>query len=188
MVGFMHWPSRDLLTMKQELVEFALRPGVNRRELFSRYGISAPCAYKWLKRYQSKGVEGLAEHSRRPITIRPRLGRRSFCGSWKCATNTPLGVGARFIIICAKGLLAPYQLPVPLPRSCVVTVGLIPSIPAPKVLGNASNILPPTIFGRWILKARCRPSEPAVVIPWASWMTIRFLLSLYNLAPIIPLH
>lgn len=62
----MPWPIRDLLTMKQELVEFALRPGVNRRELFSRYGISAPCAYKWLKRYQSQGVEGLAEHSRRP--------------------------------------------------------------------------------------------------------------------------
>ncbi len=65
-LGSMPWPIRDLLTMKQELVEFALRPGVNRRELFSRYGISAPCAYKWLKRYQSKGVEGLAEHSRRP--------------------------------------------------------------------------------------------------------------------------
>src|SRR5260370_417451 len=63
MLGSMPWPIRDLLTMKQELVEFALRPGVNRRELFSRYGISAPCAYKWLKRYQSKGVECLAEHS-----------------------------------------------------------------------------------------------------------------------------
>jgi hypothetical protein len=65
-LGSMPWPIRDLLTMKQELVEFALRPGVNRRELFSRYGISAPCAYKWPKRYQSKGVEGLVEHSRRP--------------------------------------------------------------------------------------------------------------------------
>src|SRR6266478_8063888 len=65
-LGSMPWPIRDLSTMKQELVEFALRPGVNRRELFSRYGISAPCAYKWLKRSQSKGVEGLAEHSRRP--------------------------------------------------------------------------------------------------------------------------
>src|SRR5260370_17313412 len=66
MLGSMPWPIRDLLTMKQELVEFALRPGVNRRELFSRYGIRAPCAYKWLKRYQSQGVDGLAEHSRLP--------------------------------------------------------------------------------------------------------------------------
>jgi hypothetical protein len=40
MLGSMPWPIRDLLTMKQELVEFALRPGVNRRALFSRYGIS----------------------------------------------------------------------------------------------------------------------------------------------------
>jgi transposase-like protein len=66
MVGSMSWPIRDLLTMKRELVEFALRPGVNRRELFLRYGISPPCAYKWLKRYQSQGLEGLAEQSRRP--------------------------------------------------------------------------------------------------------------------------
>jgi transposase-like protein len=66
MLGSMPWPIRDLLTMKQELVEFALRPGVNRRALFPRYGIRPPCAYKWLKRYQSEGLEGLAEHSRRP--------------------------------------------------------------------------------------------------------------------------
>jgi hypothetical protein len=97
-----------------------------------------------------------------------------------------LGWGARFIIICARERLAPYQLPVPLPRSCVVTVGLIHSIPAPKVLGNASNILRPMIFGRWILKARSRPCEPVVVIRWDCWTTIRVLLWLEKLAPISP--
>lgn len=175
----MPWPIRDLLTMKQELIEFALRPGVNRRGLFSRYGISAPCAYKWLKRYQSKGVEGLAEHSRRPHHHPAQIGPEVVLRVLEVRDQHPAwGGGARFIIIWARGLLVPYQLQVPLPRSCVVTVSLIPSIPAHKVLGNASNILPPTIFGRWILKALCRPCEPVVVIPWDCWMTIRVLLSL----------
>jgi transposase-like protein len=50
--GRMPWPTRVLLTMKKEFIMLALQPGANPRELSRRYGISAPCGYKWLRAYQ----------------------------------------------------------------------------------------------------------------------------------------
>ena len=70
----MPWPIRDLLTMKQEAVEFALREGANRRGLARRYDISVPCLYKWMKRYSQGGLDGLQEDSRRPIRSPKRTG------------------------------------------------------------------------------------------------------------------
>lgn len=43
-----------------------LEAGANRREVCREWGISAKTAYKWQKRYESLGVEGLADASRRP--------------------------------------------------------------------------------------------------------------------------
>ena len=70
----MPWPIRDLLTMKQEAVEFALQEGANRRALARRYDISVPCLYKWMKRYSQRGLDGLHEDSRRPIRSPNRTG------------------------------------------------------------------------------------------------------------------
>jgi transposase InsO family protein len=41
-------------------------PGTEISDLCRRYGISRKTAYKWLKRHQADGVEGLADRSRRP--------------------------------------------------------------------------------------------------------------------------
>ena len=45
--------------MKREFILLATQPEANLRELFRRYGISAPCGYKWLRAFQEKGFEGL---------------------------------------------------------------------------------------------------------------------------------
>jgi len=56
------------MSLKEEFVALAQQPGSNIRELCRRFGISAPTAYKWLKRYEMQGVDGLQEKSRRPLT------------------------------------------------------------------------------------------------------------------------
>lgn len=49
-----------------EFVEMARKPGVNVRELCRRYGVSPTTAYKWLKRHEEEGSEGLKDRTRRP--------------------------------------------------------------------------------------------------------------------------
>jgi transposase InsO family protein len=51
---------------REEVCRLALGPGVNRRELCRRFGISAKSLYYWLPRYQAAGCAGLSERSRRP--------------------------------------------------------------------------------------------------------------------------
>jgi transposase InsO family protein len=51
---------------KGEFVRLALSPGVNRRELCRRFGVSATLGYRLLGRYLAEGEAGLAERSRRP--------------------------------------------------------------------------------------------------------------------------
>jgi len=51
---------------KRESVEMASKPGVNRRELCRRFGISPSTAYQLIRRYANQGEAGLVERSRRP--------------------------------------------------------------------------------------------------------------------------
>jgi len=46
-----------------------LREAGNFSQLCERYGISRKTGYKWVERYQSAGLEGLEERSRRPHTV-----------------------------------------------------------------------------------------------------------------------
>jgi len=43
-----------------------MQTDVNKRELCRRFGISPKTGYKWVRRYQREGVQGLADRSRRP--------------------------------------------------------------------------------------------------------------------------
>src|SRR6202011_3800153 len=70
----MPWPTRVLLTMKKEFILLAMQPEANLRELFRRYGISAPCGYKWLRAFQEKGVAVLEQKSRRPRSHPDEIG------------------------------------------------------------------------------------------------------------------
>lgn len=62
----MPWPVKELIQVRLEFVNLALQPGANVRELCRRFGISPTVGYKWRERYQSGGVEALADQSRRP--------------------------------------------------------------------------------------------------------------------------
>lgn len=62
----MPWQEVSVMDQKLEFVHLARLPGANVRELCRRFGISPPTAYKWLRRWEEAGKDGLAEHSRRP--------------------------------------------------------------------------------------------------------------------------
>lgn len=60
------------MSLKEEFVALARQPGSNKRELCRRFGISPQTGYKWLKRHEVQGQQGLQEMSRRPLTS-PKL-------------------------------------------------------------------------------------------------------------------
>jgi transposase InsO family protein len=62
----MPWQEVAVVSQRAEFVALALQEGANVRALCRRFGISPPTAYKWLRRYQSAGVAGLVDQSRRP--------------------------------------------------------------------------------------------------------------------------
>lgn len=54
------------MTQRLEFVLLATRSGIAFKELCGRYRVSRKTGYKWLRRYEQEGAEGLAERSRRP--------------------------------------------------------------------------------------------------------------------------
>lgn len=66
--GTMTWQTRNAMDLKRDFVELATRDGTCLRQLCRQFGISPPTGYKWIRRYQESGPEGLVEQSRRPHT------------------------------------------------------------------------------------------------------------------------
>lgn len=62
----MPWKEVTTLSSKKEFVLMAMQVGANISQLCREFGISRKTGYKWLKRYQAEGEQGLANHSRRP--------------------------------------------------------------------------------------------------------------------------
>jgi transposase InsO family protein len=62
----MPFEERSIVSQREEFCRLALRPGANLSELCRRFGIGRTAAYKWVGRYRSAGVDGLADRSRRP--------------------------------------------------------------------------------------------------------------------------
>lgn len=54
------------MSERGEFVQFVGREGANLSALARRYGISRKTGYKWLRRVQAQGPEGLLDRSRRP--------------------------------------------------------------------------------------------------------------------------
>src|SRR5712692_2706900 len=61
----MPWQEVSVMEQRREFVRLAKQEGVNRRELFRRFGISPETGYKWLGRWAG-GDDVLADRSRRP--------------------------------------------------------------------------------------------------------------------------
>lgn len=62
----MPWGEVTRVSLREEFVQLAMQTDVNKREWCRRFGISPKTGYKWLRRYQREGVQGLADRSRRP--------------------------------------------------------------------------------------------------------------------------
>lgn len=55
------------MSLRTEFVLLASKPDANIRALCRQFGISPNTAYKWLKRFQEQGIDGLLERSRKPL-------------------------------------------------------------------------------------------------------------------------
>lgn len=63
----MSWGVVSLMSLREEFVQLVEgKTTMSLTKLCQRYGISRKTGYKWLGRYRKQGLEGLADHSRRP--------------------------------------------------------------------------------------------------------------------------
>ena len=62
----MPWRISSAMSQRHEFVLLAGQEKANVRQLCRQFGISSATAYKWLRRFQAKGIQGLQELSRRP--------------------------------------------------------------------------------------------------------------------------
>ena len=71
----MPWGVVSLMSLRQEFVRMSEKKAVSFTELCQRYGVSRKTGYKWLSRYRKQGIEGLADHSRRPKNSPAKLSK-----------------------------------------------------------------------------------------------------------------
>jgi putative transposase len=64
----MSWRIKEAEHLRMEFVLIAREPEVSMSEACRQFGISRKTGYKWLRRYEEKGLSGLGERSRRPIS------------------------------------------------------------------------------------------------------------------------
>jgi len=62
----MPWKETSVISERKEFIKQAKQQEINFNWLCKEYGISRKTGYKWIKRYQAEGVEGLADRSKRP--------------------------------------------------------------------------------------------------------------------------
>lgn len=62
----MPFKTRTIMTSREELVKLSIKNNSNKSELCKRFGISRTTGYKWLRRFESDGVDGLRDKSKRP--------------------------------------------------------------------------------------------------------------------------
>src|SRR6478672_11690944 len=62
----MPWKEVSIMSQRLEFVTLATAENANLRHLCRCFGISPNTAYKWLDRFQTDGLNGLEDRSRRP--------------------------------------------------------------------------------------------------------------------------
>lgn len=62
----MPWEEASTMSLRREFVQRAREEGANVSALCRAYGISRKTGYKWLRRYEQEGEDGLRDRSRRP--------------------------------------------------------------------------------------------------------------------------
>ncbi len=62
----MPWSETSTMEQKRLFIQDYVRGSFEMAELCRRYGISRPTGYKWIDRFETEGLSGLEERSRRP--------------------------------------------------------------------------------------------------------------------------
>ena len=75
----MPWEAVDVLNRRQEFALRSIAPNENFSALCREFGISRKVGYKWKQRFLSKGIEGLADESRRPASCSHALNEEAVC-------------------------------------------------------------------------------------------------------------
>lgn len=103
----MPWREVSVMEQRREFVRLAMQEGVNRRELFRRFGISPDVGYKWLRRWAA-GDRDLADRSRRPYAS-PARSRSELEAAVLAIRDAHPAWGARKIARCLQrdGLAPP---------------------------------------------------------------------------------
>ena len=63
----MSWQICDMMKARKSFIEDCEQGSLSIAEVCRRHGISRKTGYKWLTRYEQKGVDGLVDESRRPL-------------------------------------------------------------------------------------------------------------------------
>lgn len=69
----MPWRTRTIMDERARFVFEAENTHFAFAELCRRYNISRPTGYKWLRRHEAEGVQGLSDRSHRPVTCPHRV-------------------------------------------------------------------------------------------------------------------
>lgn len=64
----MPWNEVSPMEQKRFFINDFIRGSFNMTELCERYQVSRPTGYKWIERFESEGLPGLEDRSRRPLT------------------------------------------------------------------------------------------------------------------------
>jgi transposase InsO family protein len=62
----MPWKLENIMSLRKEFVMLAMAGGINFSDLCKRFNISRKTGYKWMDRYKNRGVDALADRSKRP--------------------------------------------------------------------------------------------------------------------------
>ncbi|MQU19444.1 helix-turn-helix domain-containing protein, partial [Pseudomonas helleri] len=73
----MSWKEVSAVDLRLEFVALALAEGANIKALCEQFNIGRTTAYKWLKRFQCEGKDGLRDRSRRPHSSPNRTAHES---------------------------------------------------------------------------------------------------------------
>jgi hypothetical protein len=141
---------------REEFCRLALAAGANVSALCTRFEISRRVGYKWLKRYEEAGVEGLRDRSRRPKSSPSRTPEAIEALVVQVRAEQPVWGGRKIRrILLNDGLAAA-------PAASTITAilgrhGLL--------AGQAEdrNTLSPTSYGRWTSRATSPPTRGAAI-------------------------
>lgn len=88
-------PWKEVKPMDEKILFIAdhLREAISFSQLCERYGISRKTGYKWVERYQTEGIDGLEDRSRKPHTLPGEIpyAIRKAVIELRCQGRDPLG-------------------------------------------------------------------------------------------------